>query len=356
MPKFNFTPTAIGSLPHKDASLACALILQTLEEIPFLPQLPKRSFCEGMITQYIEGIPGIKLDLKAGKVHLDTPSAEKGMELFYENILNQNIEHFTISPDYALGLHKMLETITERSDVTEAKRSGKNIKMKHLKGQITGPITFGLNLADENGKAIIHNEILADMAVKCLTMKALWQVKKIKELKLNPIMFMDEPSLMEYGSAYLPIGKEIIEKQLNEIIDALHAEKALIGLHCCGNTDWGMLLNLPLDIISFDAYSYMEKFALYTKETNKFLSRGGIITWGIVPSTTLENPITTNELSSKLSCGIELLAKKGVKKELILNQSLISPACGLGLLSETESEKRFSVLKNIIIKNNSGLI
>ena len=41
--------------------------------------------------------------------------------------------------------------------------------------------------------------------------------------------------------------------KLGEVIEAVHAEGALAGVHCCGNTEWSILIDAGVDIINFDA-------------------------------------------------------------------------------------------------------
>ena len=54
--------TMIGSVPHQDIESAIELLKRFPLDIPAWPQLPKRSFKEGMMPQYSEGFPGIKID------------------------------------------------------------------------------------------------------------------------------------------------------------------------------------------------------------------------------------------------------------------------------------------------------
>ena len=56
---FNLLPTIIGSLPHKDAKEACAIVTGFLKDIPCWPQLPNLSSKEGMSVQFSTGFPGI---------------------------------------------------------------------------------------------------------------------------------------------------------------------------------------------------------------------------------------------------------------------------------------------------------
>lgn len=335
---FCFLPAGIGSLPYQDTKTACQMVLKYLAEIPFWPQLPQRSFLEGMTAQFSEGLPGIKIDVTAKRIRLETSQANQGLEQFYEHFLKQDLDYFAISPDYAPGLYEMMRILKPRRH--------EGTKNQFFKGQVTGPITFGMGLLDETGKVIIHNETLADLVVKILTMKALWQVKTFRDsLGLKSIIFLDEPGLTGYGSAYVSINRETVQKQLIEIIDALHKVDALVGLHCCGNTDWAMLLGLPIDIISFDAYGFTDKFLLYPKDIRGFIERGGIIAWGIVPTTEYKTGVTAEDLIRRLNDNIARLAKKGIERDLIINHSLITSSCGLGTMSEGDSERVLSLLK-----------
>ena len=79
-----------------------------------------------------------------------------------------------------------------------------------------------------------------------------------------------------------------------------------------------------------------------------FLERGGIIAWGVVPST--PEPFEAENLQSligRLENGIELLAGKGVDEETIHRQSLVTPTCGLSGLSEKQSESALALTRNI---------
>ncbi len=71
---------------------------------------------------------------------------------------------------------------------------------------------------------------------------------------------------------------------LDEVFTAIHAEEALAGVHCCGNTDWSVLLATQVDILNLDAYNYLEYLALFPMELREFLDRGGVVAWGIVPN------------------------------------------------------------------------
>src|SRR5258708_11628150 len=51
--------TAIGSLPHHDATAAAALVLRCLPELPAAPELPMRTPLEGVVAQWARAIDGI---------------------------------------------------------------------------------------------------------------------------------------------------------------------------------------------------------------------------------------------------------------------------------------------------------
>ncbi|KKL51623.1 hypothetical protein LCGC14_2293620, partial [marine sediment metagenome] len=159
-----------------------------------------------------------------------------------------------------------------------------------------------------------------------------------------------EPYLSSYGSAFASLKKEQIVDSLNEIFQAIHKHNALAGIHCCGNTDWPMLMETQVDIISFDAYGYMEKMLIYKQEIDSFLKRGGILAWGIVPTSHDVNEATTDSLLEKLESAIDSLVNKGIERRLINENSLITPSCGTGTMPLEEAERAMILTHDLSMK------
>ncbi len=335
--KFNFLPTGIGSLPHLDAADASELVLKYLPEVPFWPQLPRRSFLESMGAQFAEGLPQVVIDEASKKIYIDTADIETALTNFYQHYLDKDVSYFAISEERAPGFYEMMKLL----------KTNRPKKLQFIKGQVTGPITFGAMLTDKAGVALMHHPALADALNKCLIMKARWQIAIFRREGLKPIIFLDEPYLMGYGSAYVPLTREKVAGRLIEVIDAIHKDDALVGIHCCGNTDWSVILETPVDILNFDGYGFMDKLVLYAGELKKFIERGGAVAWGMVPSTETDKAVSAQEIASRLESGIEALAKKGLDKKKLFAQSLLTPSCGLGMLTESESESRLKILKNV---------
>jgi methionine synthase II (cobalamin-independent) len=179
-------------------------------------------------------------------------------------------------------------------------------------------------------------------------MKALWQVNFLKEFNKDIIMFIDEPYLASFGSAYTPITREDVVKGLTELATDLKSENVLTGVHCCGNTDWSIFTDIgPLDMINFDAYNFMDKFVLYADDLKKFLNRKGIICWGIVPTQEFSDKITSRSLQEKINTGLEALKKKGVVEKELLSGLLVSPSCGLGSLDPSKAGPIFKLLSEV---------
>jgi methionine synthase II (cobalamin-independent) len=322
-------PTAIGSLPHTDPRKACSLVAKYLPEIPFWPQLPKRSFLENMYAQYSDGFPGLVIDKDRIYVNL-SQGIDEPLEKLYTAYLENRTEDFAISKEYAAGLHEFI--------------AHRPVNPIAVKGQVTGPVTWGMTVTDENRRPILYDDTAADAAVKHLNMKARWQESKLRELSDNTIIFFDEPYMSSIGSAFVSIPRERVIELLEGAFEGITNLK---GIHCCGNTDWSILLNTSVDIISFDAYNYCHTIALYT-EVRDFIERGGVIAWGIVPreDKALQSEAVKN-LMERLTDGMAGLERQGISKSKLLSQSLLTPACGLEPASEEAAEHALELLADL---------
>ena len=199
--KFNCLPTAIGSMPHTDPDAACAQVVKYLREIPCWPQLPNRSFKENMYAQFAEGFPGITIT--ADKLYVDRAAdIETPLERLYAAYLENDFAKYPLSADYAAGLHSFLDL--------------KNLSPLAVKGQVTGPFTWGLTVADSDGKAIIYDDVLGDAVAKFLRLKAAWQEKELKKLSPNTIIFVDEPYMASFGSVSVPLSGERVKSLVEE--------------------------------------------------------------------------------------------------------------------------------------------
>lgn len=323
-------PTIIGSLPHTDARKAIELILKYMPELPAWPQLPKLP-CESMMRQFTDGIPGFVE--REDRTYFDTanPAFEEELLAFYEKYIAasegedpQALEEFRVIQRCAAGLYELLN-ISHFQDAIA------------VKGQITGPFTLGTNLTDQDRRSAYYDSRLREAIVKSLAMKTKWQIHQLRRYDLPVIIFVDEPGMRYFGTAdFVGISRENIINDLDEMIDAIHSEGCIAGIHCCGNTDWSVILDTKIDILSFDAYEYFDRLVLYADGLKEFLDRGGVISWGITPTLQADKlpTETTDSLVSRFESHVKLLEKRGIAGDRILRQSIITPSCGMRGLSE----------------------
>ena len=318
--EFGCLPTVIGSMPHIDPDEACQQVVHYLKDIPAWPQLPKRSFLENMYVQFSQGFPGVVV--KEDGIYIDrSQDLDKPLEQLYTAYLDNDIDKYPTSPEYAAGLHSFLAL--------------EKLSPLAVKGQITGPITWGLAVTDESRKAIIYDDMLADAIAKLLKLKASWQEKALSRISKNTIIFVDEPYMMSFGSAFFSLSRERVISLLEEVFSGISRLK---GVHCCGNTDWSVLLDTSADILSFDAYNYAQSLSLYPAEVRKFLEKKGTIAWGIVPND--EESLAKEAVASlkdRLEEAMAPFTRKGIRFKQLIEQGLLTPSCGLASLATNES-------------------
>jgi methionine synthase II (cobalamin-independent) len=212
------------------------------------------------------------------------------------------------------------------------------LKPLAVKGQITGPLTWGLSVTDEEGKAILYDDVLGDAVAKFLRLKAAWQEKQLAQISPNTIIFVDEPYMASFGSVAVPLSKERVALLLEEVFVGI---KGIKGVHCCGNTDWSVILETSLDIVSFDAYNYAQSLSLYPGEVKRFLNRKGVIAWGIVPN---DSPSLGKESAAALKDRLEEamlpFTHNGTSFQQLVAQSIITPSCTLASLESPDASAR----------------
>jgi len=326
---FNCAASSIGSFPNHDAKTAAELVLRFFPELPCWPQLPRRSFFEGMYVQYTEHVPCRVINEAEKKIHFSLEGDhDDEVELFYQKYLEEDLQYFQITEKNAQGLYATLrlkEVIHERNPF-------------FLKGQITGPVSFGLTVTDEHRRPIFYDDSLKEIIVIALKMKALWQIDFLRKIYPDVMLFIDEPYLASVGSAMISLKEQDVREILSDLVKAIKAGGASSGIHCCGNTDWPLLMDTGVDMISFDAFNYGDSFFLYPDKLRVFLDRKGTLAWGMVPTdVTLGEKGSEDSMLSIMDRYLSGLEKKGFVIEEVLRSSVVTPTCGLATLTEGEA-------------------
>ncbi|MCK5175856.1 MAG: hypothetical protein KAR47_20855 [Planctomycetes bacterium] len=337
-----FLATGIGSMPFEDVGYAVDVCLKRLGEAPFWPQLPRLGLCEQMCPQYTEGMPCVVLDEAEKRVYFDTSGdSSEALTGFYEHYIaamdpdagSGDCSAMAISEDYSRGLYAF-----------ESRLKADGAKLPFVKVHATGPCTIALTLTDENKQLIYYNEAFRDVIVKAIAMKCRWQIQKFAPFAERVICFLDEPALSAYGtSTYISVARDDVVSLLNEAIEAIHADGGLAGIHCCGNTEWSILIDAGVDIVNFDAFDFGHTIALYAGDVKEFLERGGVLAWGVVPTSDVIRSQSAEGLADHLEKMMDSLAGKGIDKATIAEQAIITPSCGTGSMDAADAEKVFEL-------------
>jgi methionine synthase II (cobalamin-independent) len=285
-----------------------------------------------MYAQYSEGMPGVLVDVEERRVQLHRgESLLEELERVYQAYLDGDAGEFAIGGDHAAGLHAFVRMV-----------SGGDRKYPILKGQVTGPVSYGLTVLDENKRPLLYDEQVADAMVRVLNLKARWMEGVLRGTgRAEQVMiFFDEPYLVSVGSALVSLDREKVVSYLRACAEDLGC---LTGSHCCGNTDWSILFQASLDVVSFDAFNYMESLALYPEDLAVFLERGGMLAWGLVPNSEEVYRVEADHLARRFEEGVALLRERGVPEDLLRERSMVTPSCGLEGVSEEAADRAYAL-------------
>lgn len=345
--KTKFLSSGIGSMPFSDIEHAIDVSLNTLDA-PIWPQLSAFGLYEQMEIQYSEGIPAVIIDKEKGRMYFDTSvDYSEAFAEFYEAYMmamdpddgNGDCSALAISKEFSKGIYAL-----------EKRLQAEGKKRDWLKVQTTGPCSFALTIVDENKRAIYYNEEFRDVITKAMAMKCRWQIQKFKPFTENIICFIDEPILSAFGSStYVSVKREDVVAMLEEVIDAVHADGGLAGIHCCGNTEWSILMDAGVDIVNFDSFEFGETIAMYHEHVKKHIEAGRFLAWGVVPTSVAIREQTVEGLAEHLEKMMDNLASKGIDKQRIVEQAIIMPSCGTGSMDEADAEKVFQMTKDLSI-------
>jgi len=326
----NFSPrfmaTSLSVVPHRDLQQICRMILENFPEAPTIPRLTSS------LRMLTEGMPCLVVDRVKRVLSFElTPDREHELIEFYEHVDAGDVDYFAISEGYMSGFDALLRILKDDPPP--------ELKVVHI--QIPGPVSWALATKDDKGTPAFYNPTLRDVMVKTIAMKAKWQEKKVKEIipGIKTMVIYGDPSLGIHTSAMGGGAREDMINAVNEIVEAV---EGMAGIHCCANIDWTVLTESKDDLINFDAYEYSDKLALYPKDLNLFLERGGMLAWGIVP--TFDEKIameSVDTLTERLDQGIELMIDRGVEKALLVENSCVTPSCNTGSMSLDLAERVF---------------
>jgi hypothetical protein len=213
-----------------------------------------------------------------------------------------------------------------------------------------------MTVTDQNKRSLAYDPDLYEVAVQGMAMKARWMARRLRQVAESALVTLDEPYLCSFGSAFVNVPRGDVIAAIESAVAAIHKEGALAGLHCCGNTDWSLVLSTSLDVINFDAYEYFQGLTLYPEELRAFLLRGGTLSWGIVPASRACAELDARVLLNALDDRIGQLVAKGMDRGMLYRQSMLTPACGLATESLERADRAVDVLLELsdLVREREG--
>jgi len=323
--------TGIGSLPHHNVDSALAFSFRM--SVPFLPQIPVRHPNEFMITQALESLPG-KISSSSGEVTLDHAQWDRGsMEL------TDQLEHAFRSPD-AKAFDEYAPSADSWSSFQPFLYEIEERALRFAKIQIAGPLTCQWALRLSDGTPVDKYPEIGMQIFRLVLARAIAMVRQVKSRGATPLIYLDEPGFYCFSKE---TPRHLLGLQeLKLLVQTLKKEGALVGLHCCSNTDWQSLLAIPIDVLSIDARLSLTSLLSQNSELWGFLNHGGRLSLGVIPTGREPSEVSSFEPERAFAELLGTLDRYGFggapTLRNLVKKSIFTPACGLGLHSTEDAE------------------
>ena len=208
-----------------------------------------------------------------------------------------------------------------------------------FKTQITGPVTMLLNIRDSEDRNLFGFPQLIEWMKNYLIDQAKVRVRQIASRGWKPVFFLDEPSLAQLEPLFLESQKKFLSDIFHTFVLELKKEDAVVGIHCCGRTDWSLLMKSGFEIISFDAMKDMDHFLERKEIVQNYFESGNVVAWGLVPSEYLGYDLSCRELAESFIEKLRRLVRPALTMNFMLLHSLITTSCGTAGLSLQDNRK-----------------
>ena len=295
-------------------------------DVPYLPQLPRENSGELMIPSALDGLPGVKFD-DDGSCVVDVERWQHKRDRFTweieEAISSGNLGPFEPTVQACRSWRPFLFEVEAR-------------KLPFAKVQLAGPATVRWVARTTAGQPVSTVPELDQQIFRLLLARSVALAKAVRRHNATPIVFIDEPGL--YALQRSNVQHVMVLQELKLLIAAVQREGALVGLHCCSNTDWAAVLDLGLDILSIDARLSLDAVLEETDAWLRFVGSGATLALGIVP-TDLASAYQLPELCESVEASLRATTPKGAIFESLLARMLLTPACGLGMRSVIDAER-----------------
>ncbi|MDY6917153.1 MAG: hypothetical protein SVP26_04290 [Chloroflexota bacterium] len=344
--------TAMAIMPHTDVEEALRLVSSL--DVPFWPQLPRIGFHEDMYAQASVGFPGVSADMENEKVVFDSARFYEELTDFAEKM--DRDETYELSGDYSTVYRRFLE----------ADLSGYHA----IHGQVTGAVSLGFNVLDEERKPIIYNDEVRALLFDFIQKKVNVQYRQLRQRNRNAFVWVDEPGLGFVFSGLSGYNDMQAKRDYASFVQGLEGPR---GLHLCPNVNLPYLLGLGVDLLSFDGYQMESMPVAYASAVADFLRDGRrVISWGIVPTESAAlSRETPQSLAERLAGYWEVVAQRtDVCGRRIAEQALIAPArccvrdmeaevkaCQPGAIEEESVARAFGILAEVsgILRDRYGV-
>lgn len=307
--------TGVGSLPFVDADEAVEFVAEHCPELPFWPQLPRRTAGEGVIGQGL----GTLIEYLEPSTRPYCWSVRRGAGPAFVAALDGPTAG--LSPETAAGFFALERAI----------ESGRFPIARAVKAQLEGPATL-THCLFLDGVPVSRAPGWLDRLAGFLERQVIWQARRLRALGLPVVFVLDEPALSlvnEPGRSAVAVASA-----LRRVLNAARTEGVAVGIHCCcAPLPSAVFAGLDLDLLSFDAHLPIADAGLLGLARD-ILARGGLLAFGLAPTGPLS--MTAESMEARW---LALASSLGDLHD-VAAQSLLTATCGLGL--STEAETRFS--------------
>ncbi len=322
--------TGVGSLPHVDPVHAVDFVARNAPEVPFWPQLRRRSARESMVPQTFG--PALRHLVPVRGEHAYTLAASAVGR--FAAALERDAGN--LQPANAAGFFAF----------TLAYEDGAFPAARAVKGHAMGPVTLACSLLVDGTPFLDRDDLRAVLADHVVRL-ARWQVDELQRLSSTVILVLDEAYL---GVALRqdPSRIQAATDLLRSVVLRVRRPGVLVGMHCCDRIPLGVLSAVGPDLFSFDAHSGGDVFA-GDPDARRFLGNGGRVAWGWIPTRDDLADLDAEAIASRWWDATASLsaADDGPTPGRVRDLSLVTAACGLAGSSEATCERSFALAREV---------